>query len=147
MAMTTDKWSRILKVAAKVVAVAMLVQGALLIIVFGIIGVGPDGAIPPGSRLPSIVVGLLNLAWAVLYWLPNEKIEPYRKPYLAVTLYLPIVVFLAIMGFLVYTFATDGAFREVAVAVFVVYLAAAILAFAAPASFLLYLKAKRWPSV
>lgn len=142
MAMTTEQWSRILKVAARGFALLLLVQGAFLIVVFGVMGVGPDGAVPSGSRLPSLVLGLLTLAWAVLYWLPNERIEPYRRPYLAVTLYLPLAGCLAILGLLIYTFATDVAFREVAVAFFAVYLAGAVLALAAPVSFLLYLNSK-----
>jgi hypothetical protein len=147
MAMTTERWSRILKVAARGFAVLLLVQGALLMIVFGILGVGPDGAVPQGGRLPSLVLGLLNLAWAVLYWLPNERIEPYRRPYLAATLYLPLAGSLAIMGVLIYTFATDSAFREVAAAYFASYLAVTMLALAAPVSFLLHMKAKRPPSL
>ena len=146
MDLTTEKWSRILKVFAKVFAVLMMALGALTLIVFGILGVGADGMLPADSRISALFGGPINMALAVLYWLPNEKVEPYKKLYLVFTLYLPLIGYLVVTGLLVFTFATDTAFRGEAAVYFAAYLALACLAFSAPASFLLYLKAKQRPS-
>jgi len=50
-----------------------------------IIGVGPDGMLSTGVRIPSLVNGLLFFILAYLYWLPNEKAQFHKKRYLVIT--------------------------------------------------------------
>lgn len=125
---TTEIWSRILKIIAKIWGVFVVV---LFGIVGGIIGIGPAGNMSTGQR----IVSLFFIGLGIMYWLPNEKILPYKKIYLVLTLF-PIVDLIAmsvhgIDSFFVMDLAT------------VLVLIMICLYLAAPVSLILHMKSKQ----
>jgi hypothetical protein len=126
-----ETWSRILKFTAKTFGVFMMLYGTM-----GIIGMGPDGPMPIGWRL----IGLLSFVLGVMYWLPNEKIQPHKIIYLALT----ISPALALSVQLIYEVLSEGIGSTFVMDLTIVWVLITIcLCLAAPISLVLYAKSKR----
>jgi len=123
-----------LKIIAKIFGVFIIIVFGIM---YGIIGIGPDGTVPTGWRL----VGLFLLGIGLMYWLPNEKILPHKKIYLVLTLF-PIV---GLSAMLVYDFLVHGIdFSLVTELSTIVWVLITICLFlTAPLSLILHIKSKQ----
>ncbi len=127
-------WSRVLKIISKIFGVFIIIVFGIM---YGIIGIGPDGTVPIEWRL----VGLFLLGMGIMYWLPNEIILPHKKIYLMITLF-PVV---GLGAMLAYDFLVHGIdfslLTEPASIIWVLIMICLFLT--APLSLILHLKSKQ----
>jgi hypothetical protein len=139
-----EKLSRILKIIAKILSFLKIVVGVISFVIFGIIGVGPDGMLSTGARIPSLVNGLLFFILAYLYWLPNEKAQLYKKSYLVITGFFAVASFISIFVMLIIGLFFDSSFRDDAMGILTIgAVVMTCLYSAAPLSLLLHMRAKQ----
>ncbi|MBA4385296.1 MAG: hypothetical protein C0410_11215 [Anaerolinea sp.] len=134
-----ETWSRVLKIIAKIFGVCIVLWG----IAFGVFGIilGIDLYLPDlKAEFLAIFICIYAIGTGILYWLPNEKILPYKKIYLVLTLF-PIV---GLSAMLVYDFLVHGIdFTFVTELSTIVWVLITICLFlTAPLSLILHIKSK-----
>lgn len=134
-----ETWSRILKIIAKILGVCLILWG----IFFGTFGIilGIDLFLPDlKAKFLAIFICLYAIGTGILYWLSNEKILPYKKIYLMLTL-IPFVGGIITTVYEVLLHGVDSTFVVDLVIFWVLIMTC--LSLAAPVSLLLHIKLKK----